>query len=95
MRSAPQTQVSHPPVARLAEGRRAEKQIQTSRQHLVIGALLNNEATPEGITAALGWTLTDLAVAVNRWAPKLRDEGWITKQACTSLLARFALKADR
>jgi hypothetical protein len=94
MRSAPQTKVRHPAVTRLAEGRRVEQQVQATRRHGVIDALLGG-ATPEEITGALGWTLTDLAVAVNRWAPKLRDEGHITRQACTSLLARFALKVEK
>jgi hypothetical protein len=94
MRSAPQTQVGHQSVTRLAEGRRVEQQVQATRQHVVIEALLDG-AAPEDVTAALGWTLTDLAVAVNRWAPKLRDEGHITRQACTSLLARFALKVEK
>jgi len=94
MRSAPQTKVSHPAVTRLAKGRRMEEQIQSTRQHAVIEALLGG-AEPQDITGALGWTMTDLAVAVNRWAPKLRDEGSITKQACVSLLARFALKVEK
>jgi len=84
-----------PPLRiRLAEGRRVAEQVQADRRQVVIGALFDG-VTPEEFTAALGWTLTDLAVAVNRWASKLREDGWITEQVCASLLARFVVKADR
>jgi len=51
---------------------------------LIIDALLGG-ATPEEVTAALGWDLVDLQVAMNRWAPKLRRDGQLTEQAYTAV----------
>jgi hypothetical protein len=68
MSSAPRPALSHPAVTRLAEGAARAERIAADRPRLIIDALLGG-ATPQEITAALGWDLVDLEVAVNRWAP--------------------------
>lgn len=84
MSSALQPKISHPAVARLAEDAALAEQIAADRPRLIIDALLGG-ATPKEITAALGWDLMDLQVAMNKWAPKLRRDGQLTEQAYTTV----------
>jgi hypothetical protein len=83
--SAPQPTASHPAVTRLAEGAALAERIAADRPRLIIDALLGG-ATPQEITAALGWDLVDLETAMNRWAPRLRDGGRLTGSACAAVL---------
>jgi hypothetical protein len=80
MNTAPQARLSHPAVTSLAEGAALMERIAADRPRLIIDALLGG-ATPREITAALGWDVEDLRVAMNRWAPKLRRAGQLTEQA--------------
>jgi hypothetical protein len=74
------TRLSHPAVTSLAEGAALMERIAADRPRLVIDALLGG-ATPREVTAALGWDVEDLQVAMNRWAPQLRRAGQLTEQA--------------
>ena len=84
MSSALQPKISHPAVARLAEGAALAERIAAERPRLIIDALLGG-ATPKEITAALGWDLVDLQVTLNKWAPELRRDGHLTGQAYTAV----------
>jgi len=76
----------HPAIARLAEDARLQEQIVTNRPALVVAALLGG-ATVSKIAAVLGWELTELRMAVGRWAPQLRKAGRLTEDQCSTLLA--------
>jgi len=80
MSTAPPTRFGHPAVTSLAEGAALMERIAADRPQLIIDALLGG-ATPREITAALGWEVEDLRVAMNISAPKLRRAGQLTEQA--------------
>jgi len=73
-----------PAIAKLSEGARLQAQIMADRPALVIAALLGGVTAVE-ITAVLGWDLSELRLAVGRWAPQLRKAGQLTESQCTAL----------
>lgn len=79
-----QPKVSHPAVTSLAEGAELMERIRADRPRLIVNALLGDATTTE-ITAALGWDIVDLKVAINRRAPELRNKGQITERAYTAV----------
>lgn len=85
MSSAPQPKRNHPAVIRLAEGTALAQRIAAERPPLVVDALLGG-ASPQEITAVLGWDVEDLRVAINKWAPRLHRAGKLTEQGFIDLM---------
>jgi len=79
------TSDSCPAIARLAEDAALLAQIMTDRPALVAAALLGGTTVIE-IATVLGWELTELQMAVRRWAPQLQKAGQLTESQCTALL---------
>jgi hypothetical protein len=73
-------QTRHPAVTSLVEGAALMERIAADRPRLIIDALLGG-VTPREVTAALGWDVEDLRVAMNKWAPQLRRAGQLSEQA--------------
>lgn len=75
----------HPAVARLGDGAETLSRIVADRPVLVATALLEG-VPPTEVAAVLGWELTDLRMAVERWAPRLRSVHQLTESQRAALL---------
>ena len=84
----------HPAVARLREGVELQAQILADRPALVATALLGGSTIDE-IAAVLGWELSELRMAVGRWASQLRKAGQLTESQCIALQAVVAGPASQ
>lgn len=83
----------HPAVARLGEGADLLSRIVADRPALVATALLDGVPLTE-VAAVLGWDLTELRMAVARWAPRLRSARQLTERQRAALL-EIVLSPDR
>ena len=83
----------HPALARLGEGADRLSRIVADRPILVATALLDG-VLPTEVAAVLGWDLTDLRMAVERWAPRLWRARQLTEHQRAALL-EIALSPDR
>jgi hypothetical protein len=75
----------HPAVARLGEGAETLSRIVADRPALVAVALLDG-VPPTEVAAVLGWDLTDLRLAVERWASRLWSARQLTDSQRAALL---------